>query len=58
MACLVLRLMHLTVIPKCFQIKMDKHSGFEVIHSKPLHRHNSRKVNGTDMQSTLEGIFF
>lgn len=57
MVCLVLRLLHLTLILKCFQIKMDKYCSFEVIYSKPLHRHNSRKVNGTDMQNTLEGIF-
>lgn len=40
---------------RCFQIKVDKNCCLEVIHTKPLHRYNSAKVNGTDMQNIMEG---
>lgn len=37
---------------------MDQNCGFEVIHTKPMHQHNSGKADGSDMQNIVEGIFY
>lgn len=51
--------MHPTeLLRESFQIKMDQNCSFEVIHTKPLHQHYSRKADGSDMQNIMEGIFY